>query len=62
MTSASDLAIFGGPKAKIQPFGAGKRFGEEELAELQSALEQNTLFYWSGKKSEATMLGFCRNV
>ncbi len=46
----SRLALFGGEKAKKTPFGEGKRFGEEELQQLKEALEQNTLFYWSGKK------------
>jgi len=46
----SQLALFGGEKAKKTPFGTGKRFGEEELQQLREALEQNTLFYWSGKK------------
>lgn len=44
------LAIFGGEKAKKTPFGTGKRFGKEELKQLEEALEQNTLFYWHGKK------------
>jgi perosamine synthetase len=44
------LAIHGGPKAKTVPYGTGKRFGQEELAQLEEALAQNTLFYWSGKK------------
>lgn len=49
----SELALFGGPKVKTTPFGTGKRFGAEELRELREALEQNTLFYWSGKKVKA---------
>lgn len=44
------LAMHGGPRAKSQPFGNGHRFGDEELYELREALEQNTLFYWSGTK------------
>ena len=44
------LALFGGGKVKDTPFGTGKRFGEEELKELKEALEQKTLFYWSGNK------------
>ena len=40
---------------KTTPFGTGKRFGDEELAQLKEALEQNTLFYWHGKKVK----GFC---
>jgi perosamine synthetase len=44
------LALFGGEKAKKTPFGTGKRFGKEELQHLEEALNQNTLFYWSGSK------------
>lgn len=44
------LAILGGSKIKTTPFGTGKRFGEEEVKELVEALEQNTLFYHSGRK------------
>ena len=39
-------------KAKKTPFGTGKRFGDEELQQLKEALEQNTLFYWSGSKTK----------
>jgi dTDP-4-amino-4,6-dideoxygalactose transaminase len=46
----SDLALFGGKPVKTVPFGSGKRFGDSELRHLREALEQNTLFYWSGKK------------
>lgn len=49
----NELALFGGPKTKTTPFGTGKRFGAEELRELGEALEQNTLFYWSGTKVKA---------
>lgn len=52
-----ELAIFGGKKVKDTPFGTGKRFGEEELKQVKEALEQNTLFYWSGNKVKE----FCRN-
>lgn len=45
-----ELALYGGEKVKKVPYGTGKRFGEEELAQLKEALDQNTLFYWSGKK------------
>ncbi|MBA4494682.1 DegT/DnrJ/EryC1/StrS family aminotransferase [Paenactinomyces guangxiensis] len=48
--NANQLAIHGGPKVKTTPFGTGKRFGLEETRELIEALEQNTLFYHSGKK------------
>ncbi|NLM77577.1 MAG: DegT/DnrJ/EryC1/StrS family aminotransferase [Ruminococcaceae bacterium] len=43
-------AIMGGPKAKTVPFGSGARFGEAELQQLREALDQQTLFYWSGNK------------
>jgi len=46
----SQLALFGGEKAKKTPFGTGKRFGKEELMQVKEALEQNTLFYWMGNK------------
>ncbi len=45
-----ELAINGGSKTKTTPFGKGKRFGFEEVAELVEALNQNTLFYHSGTK------------
>lgn len=45
------LAIHGGPKVKTTPFGSGRRFGDEELRELQEALDQNTLFYAHGRKT-----------
>ena len=45
-----ELAILGGKPTKQTPFGTGKRFGEEELTQLKEALEQETLFYWLGKK------------
>jgi dTDP-4-amino-4,6-dideoxygalactose transaminase len=45
-----ELALFGGKPAKITPFGTGKRFGDAEINQLREALEQNTLFYWGGKK------------
>ena len=44
------LAIHGGEKVKTTPFGKGKRFGQEELKHLEEAINQNTLFYWYGKK------------
>ena len=47
----SVLAIQGGPKAKPGPYGTGARFGEEEKKQLAEALEQQTLFYASGKKT-----------
>ena len=42
------LAIHGGTPVKTTPYGIGKRFGKEELAYVEEALEQNTLFYWKG--------------
>jgi len=44
------LALYGGEKTKNTPFGTGKRFGIEELKQLEEALNQNTLFYWAGHK------------
>ncbi|TLS50112.1 DegT/DnrJ/EryC1/StrS family aminotransferase [Paenibacillus antri] len=44
------LALYGGPKTKVTPFGTGRRFGFEEAKELLEALEQNTLFYHFGGK------------
>ncbi|CAN7533718.1 DegT/DnrJ/EryC1/StrS family aminotransferase [Paenibacillus sp. LjRoot153] len=44
------LAILGGAKIKTTPYSTGRRFGEEEVKELVEALEQNTLFYHSGRK------------
>ena len=52
------LAIFGGQPVKTTPFGTGRRFGEEELRQLREALEQNTLFYWHGKKVKV----FCEKL
>lgn len=47
--SAASLALNGGPKAKTVPYGTGRRFGDAELAALQEALAQGTLFYGMGK-------------
>jgi len=52
------LAIHGGTPVKTTPFGTGKRFGAEELQQLREALEQQTLFYWHGKKVK----GFCEKL
>ena len=52
------LALFGGTPIKTTPFGSGKRFGEEELIQLKEALDQQTLFYWYGKKVK----GFCEKL
>lgn len=46
----NELALYGGEKVKNTPFGTGKRFGVEELVQLEEALNQNTLFYWAGHK------------
>ncbi|MCB0125914.1 MAG: DegT/DnrJ/EryC1/StrS family aminotransferase, partial [Caldilineaceae bacterium] len=43
-------AIAGGAPAKQTPYGKERRYGEEELAELEAALQQETLFYAQGKK------------
>lgn len=43
-------AIAGGTPAKQTPYGTERRYGEEELAELEDALNQGTLFYAQGKK------------
>ncbi len=44
------LAIHGGEKTKTSPYGTGKRFGKEELEQVAEALEQKSLFYFSGNK------------
>lgn len=49
-TLAARPAIAGGPAAKAHDYGMEKRYGEEELAELEEALQQGTLFYAQGKK------------
>ena len=45
------LALVGGPKAKPTPYGTGLRFGAEEKQQLNDALDQQTLFFASGKKT-----------
>lgn len=47
---AAKAAIAGGQPAKSTPFNRGKRYGDEELAQLKEALDQGTLFYAQGKK------------
>ncbi|MEA4889375.1 MAG: DegT/DnrJ/EryC1/StrS family aminotransferase [Clostridiaceae bacterium] len=47
------LALLGGNKVKTTEFGSGKRFGDAELQQVKEALDQNTLFYWYGKKVKA---------
>jgi perosamine synthetase len=47
------LAINGGSKVRTAPWPSkGKRFGKEELKELEEALNQNTLFYLFGTKTK----------
>ena len=53
---SGDLALNGGPKAKQHPYAQGKRFGDEELEMLKSALDQGTLFYAAGSQVK----DFCR--
>ena len=49
----SDLAIHGGPKAvpKGVP-GLGRRWGEPERQQLEEMLQQGTLFYWGGPRTQ----------
>lgn len=47
------LAMNGGTKVRTRPWPAvGRRFGKEELKQLEEALEQNTLFYLYGSKTK----------
>lgn len=46
------IALYGGTPTKTTPYGTGKRFGKEELANLEEALNQNTLFYWFGNMTK----------
>ncbi len=46
------IALYGGTPVKTTPYGTGKRFGREELANLEEALNQNTLFYWHGNMTK----------
>lgn len=50
------LALHGGNPVKTTPYGTGMRFGKEELAYLEEALNQNTLFYWFGNMTKR----FCK--
>lgn len=50
MSESGTPAIAGGSAAKTTPFQKAKRYGAEELKELQEALEQGTLFYAHGNK------------
>ena len=46
----SQLAIDGGPQAKPTPYATGDRFDHREREELELALAQQTLFYYSGER------------
>ncbi len=46
--ASPQLALDGGPKSVVHPFGKGKRFAGNELKYLKAALAQNTLFYGHG--------------
>lgn len=56
------LALYGGLKAKPTPYGSGKRFGQTELDYLTEALDQNTLFYHSGKMTQRMLDKFCQLI
>lgn len=59
--TAADLpAIAGGTPAKQTPYGAERRYGEEELGELEEALKQGTLFYAQGQKVHQLEEAFAR--
>src|SRR5262245_20635252 len=45
------LALEGGPKSVTQRFKAGPRWGEPERDQLNRTLEQDTLFYWKGPRT-----------
>jgi dTDP-4-amino-4,6-dideoxygalactose transaminase len=47
------LALHGGPKTKVRPFGQGRRFGEEEKREVLEVLDSDVLFYVFGSKVKA---------
>lgn len=57
------LAKNGGTKVRARPWPVvGRRFGKEELKQLEEALQQNTLFYIYGSKTKqlcATMAKVC---
>lgn len=54
-------AIAGGAPAKTTPFPREKRYGAEELKQLEEALDQQTLFYAQGKKVSALEEAFARH-
>jgi perosamine synthetase len=47
----SPLAIHGGEKAVKHLAGGGRRWGELERKQLETMLEQNSLFYWQGPQT-----------
>lgn len=51
-------AINGGTPAKTIPYTKQPKFGPEELAQVQEALDQGTLFYFFGKKVTALETAF----
>ena len=48
----SELAIYGGPKAKPTPYNQSNRYGEEELALLEEVIDSGRLMGPGGKVSE----------
>lgn len=50
---AEKLALYGGEKLKSTPFGAGNRFGENDLHHLKEALEGR------GFVRKSSPFGFC---
>jgi dTDP-4-amino-4,6-dideoxygalactose transaminase len=58
MNKTETLAVHGGTPVKTTPFGTGRRFGEDELKELEEALNQNTLFYHFGSKVKTFLARF----
>jgi dTDP-4-amino-4,6-dideoxygalactose transaminase len=49
---ASKLAIDGGPKAVTEPVPPLVRWGDPERAQLNAAVDQNTMFYWQGPQTK----------
>jgi perosamine synthetase len=52
-TTIDKPAVAGGIPIKTEPYGSGKRYAEDEIRELQDALNQATLFYAHGNKVHA---------
>ncbi|HXJ72565.1 MAG TPA: DegT/DnrJ/EryC1/StrS family aminotransferase [Candidatus Dormibacteraeota bacterium] len=52
------LALEGGPKSVTQRFKAGPRWGEPERDQLNRTLEQDTLFYWKGPRTNLLLEKF----